>query len=297
MMDTPTRVQRRILRAIQNKTVSTGRRVERMRLQRQLTGQEPHPAWYEQFFARSMVRQLEDAALAGGVPAAWIEHVIERGQRGVRWDPDRYLRQPEPINRGRILQELSQDSQRIRDMAAINAIYGELGRAAEAGTATGFDRNLRNLWRRTVAVTQVLDITEPEASQLWQTDEWVPTAAADIGAAARRGELERLWRSGARADTTAYKLQADALRRIGLTPEHAQHPPPTPQQITDRIREALAVETAPEPTDPAIKDPGIEIAAAIDAVTPALDRTRAIDPDSIPWEQDNGMPNCSGMDP
>jgi len=295
-MDTPTRAQCTILRAIQNKSVTAGQHLEQMRLRRQMAGEVSLPLWAEQFWKRAMVGHLEDAAVAGGIPQAWIDHVIERGQRGVRWDPDHYLRVPKPINRGQILHNLSQDVQEIHDMAAVAAVYGEIGLAAEPGTASGFNRNMRSLWRRTVAVTQVLEITGPEAEQLWQTHEWVHTAASNI-VTTPRTELDQRWRTGARADTKTYVLQADALRGIGITADSARHPPPTPEQMTAQVRAALAADTAQQAAEPGLNGPGADIADAIDAVVPALDQMRSVEPGGTPGGPEIGLVNESGVGP
>ncbi|WP_157185474.1 hypothetical protein, partial [Nocardia transvalensis] len=198
----------RVLRAIQNQTV-VAEQLQQYGRQEEAGGRMLTVDWHTRLDIRLQHRDaLTAAAVAGGVPRAWVDHVTERGRRGVRWRRDLYLREPEPVGRGRLLAAVRADVLRTREMTAVAATYGDWGATAEPGTASLFTRNLKALWRRSAAVSHLLDLTDAETDKLWgTTDSWI-RAAAD--SAAREATLESRWRQAARLDTKGYARQAAA---------------------------------------------------------------------------------------
>lgn len=217
----PTPAQVKVLRWLQNQTVAA--REMRMReTERERSGEPPAPRVYQKMHRNAVLRhELQNAALAGGVPRTWLDHVRERAGKGIRWRPDLYLRIPEPVDRDHLLAVLTTDVHRLRQHIATAVGYAHLGAAREAGTATAFDRNLRTLWARTAAVTALLTTDTDEIRRVWgRIPDW-KTAAASTLVTTPPEVLAQRWRSVAREDTSSYKHQADVLAAAGLTTDSA----------------------------------------------------------------------------
>ncbi|MBF6176042.1 hypothetical protein [Nocardia blacklockiae] len=257
-----------VLRAVQNHTVTTERMRARGRL-RETYGQILPTTWHRRLDARvEHQHALVAAAAAGGIPQRWIHQVVARGMRGTRWHRDLYLTVPERVQRERLLTELRVHAQRMREFTAIAAGYGEWGARSEPGTASMFDRNLRAIWRRTIAVAHLLDPHRTHADMLWgSADAWV-RAAAD--SARRHDTLEARWRHAARLDTAGFARQAAALADLGFptdtVPDHLTSPADTVQ----RIRDLLTHHSIPASID--VTSPGAAIGAAVDASGLTTDR-------------------------
>ncbi|MBF6339760.1 hypothetical protein IU450_28295 [Nocardia abscessus] len=217
-MRAPTRAQVKVLKSLQNQTLFLNRMVATATERQQRTGQRPPQSWYEDFHRRAILREeLTTAAHAGGVPRAWIDHVGERGARGIHWRADLYLRAPEPRDWDRILGGLDADVQRLREWTALDAAYRQINPATETGVATDFDRNLRALRTRTAGVANLLGLTAEQGQQLWgTTSDWVQAGHTTLdGVPAER--LVQRWQAVAHTDSSAYALQATALAAAGIT--------------------------------------------------------------------------------
>ncbi|WP_280450911.1 hypothetical protein, partial [Nocardia cyriacigeorgica] len=80
----PTRLQARLLQMLQNETVAATEALRTADERYRRTGVRPDEAWYGGHEQRMLLRQaLEGAAHAAGIPQAWLDHVRERGDRGV----------------------------------------------------------------------------------------------------------------------------------------------------------------------------------------------------------------------
>ncbi|WP_249643840.1 hypothetical protein [Nocardia sputi] len=231
----PTPAQAKVLRWLQNQTV-TARQMRMRETERERFGEPPAPRMYQKMHRNAVLRhELQNAALAGGVPQTWLDHVRERAGKGRRWSPDLYLRMPEPpVDRDHLLAALTTDALRLRQHIATAVGYGHIGAVREAGTATAFDRNLRALWTRTAAVTALLTSDTTEIRRVWgRTPDW-KTAVASTLASTGPEILAQRWRSLAREDTSSYKQQAEVLAAAGITTDN--QPIPAPATLIPQLR-------------------------------------------------------------
>ncbi|MBF6325868.1 hypothetical protein [Nocardia cyriacigeorgica] len=233
---TPARIA--VLKYLQNHAAATRRRLNQAAERRRLTGEEPTEAWYTDLRSRSRTRiEVDNIAQAAGVPRAWLDHARADGDRGIRWSSAKQLPQPEPVAWYQLLDDLGTDINRLRDWTALAARYGHVGAAAEVGTATGFDRNLRALWARTATVTTLMGLDPDHAELMWgDRQQWIESAThllddLDVDT------IQTLWRSAARSDTRAYALQARALADANLTID-TESAPPHPDTLIPLVRAA-----------------------------------------------------------
>ncbi|MBF6331818.1 hypothetical protein [Nocardia transvalensis] len=230
-------------------------------------------SWDEQRVADArLVRELENVAAAAGVPREWIEQARERGASGLPWNTRLNWRVPEPVERADVLATLAADVRQVQELATLVAAYGDEGRLREVGTAQLIDRKLRILGQRVAALAWALDITASEAERLWGAESHWTAATASVRSASATSVAER-WRAHARSDTTSLDLQATALAKCGLTGKHAEHGPPTPEEVVQVARNLLtptpttaAAPTATEDNVAHGPDDGRAIGAAIAAV-------------------------------
>ncbi|MGV9822957.1 hypothetical protein [Nocardia xishanensis] len=265
-MRAPTRAQVKVLKALQNQSVLVGAMLATATEHQQQTGQRPPRSWYAEFHDRAVARDaLAEAAFAGGVPREWIDHVRERGGRGVGWRAELYLRTPEPVDWDRVLTHLNADVQRLREWTALHASGRPDGAGNPPGLATGMARNLHVLWARTTGVANLLGLTASHGRELWGSiEDWVAESAATLDGLPAEGVAQR-WQQAARTDTTSYALQATALTEAGIAtgtspamPSHADIAAPT-----------RAVLTVAQPLFRAA--PGADIEATIEAASLTYD--------------------------
>ncbi|MEU7765043.1 hypothetical protein AB0B25_07965 [Nocardia sp. NPDC049190] len=263
-MITPTRTQVQVLKSLQNQSVTVTSMLATATRHQQQTGQRPPQSWYEDFHSRAILREeLTNVALAGGVPRTWIDHVRERGARAVHWNPDLYLRTPEPLNWDEILGGLDAQVQRLRAWTALAAAYGPIAARAEDGASAAFDRNLRILRARTAGVTNLLGLNTEQGQQLWGTEkDWVAVGVAIVDGVPIEGLAQR-WRQAAHNDTRAYALQATALAEAGIAIDDAVALP-SHEELWPPISAAL---TPPQPLFQSPVAPGPEIETAIGAAS------------------------------
>lgn len=282
-MRIPTAAQLKVLKALQNQSVEVSAMLAEATLGQQRTGQSPPQSWYEEFHHRSVLREeLTNAAHASGLPRAWTSHVRDRGDRGVRYRADLYLRTPEPIEWDRILTDLDADVQRIRGWAALDVAYQSS--RAESDTA-GMSRNLHTLRSRTAGVANLLGLTAEQGHRLWGTvDDWAQVSAESFEGVALEGIAQR-WHHAARTDTTSYGLQATALARAGIRTDSAAALS-SPTEFRDRIAAAF---TAPQLLFRAAGNTGNDIEAAIGATNLSynLDHPNAADTDAPLFSDQN----------
>ncbi|MBF6176046.1 hypothetical protein [Nocardia blacklockiae] len=259
MTGRPTRVQVQVLKAVQNHAAQIHRMVGRAERAYAHTATSPPPEWYRDLEHKVRVQEaLEAAVLSAGTPPEWVEQVRERGKLGMSWRAQLHWRATTPTDRQVVAARLRAEIERVQDLAALAAAYGERGAHTEPGTASLFDRELRRSGDRVGVLTAVFDPSDTEAEQLWGEHTW--TAAADSVRGADDGELAARWRAHVRADTTISTQQATALADAGLTAHLATRRAPSPAQMVHRLRGLLHAEP-----DPAPADTGHQIAAAIDA--------------------------------
>ncbi|MEV6338752.1 hypothetical protein AB0M12_29020 [Nocardia vinacea] len=264
-MITPTRPQAQVLRSLQNQSMIVTTMLAEAAQHEQHSGQRPPPSWFEVFHHHATLREaLSDAALAGGVPRAWVDHVRERGDRAIRWNPDLYLRTPEPLNWDEILGGLDTHVQRLREWTALAAAYSPVAPAAEDAASARFDDNLRVLRARTAGVANLLGVDAQQAQELWGTEQdWVATGVGMLDGVSVEG-LSQRWHQVARTDTRTEALQARALAEAGIAIDTAVALP-SHEALESAIGAAL---TPPTPLFLSAATPGADIDAAVDAASP-----------------------------
>ncbi|MFD4407578.1 hypothetical protein ACFWPH_32915 [Nocardia sp. NPDC058499] len=261
----PTPAQSKVLRWLQNQTV-TAREMRMRETERERFGEPPARLVYQKMHRNAVLRhELQNAALAGGVPQTWLDHVRERAGKGIRWRPDLYLRIPEPsVDRDHLLAVLATDVHRLRQHIATAVGYGHIGAVREAGTATAFDRNLRALWTRTAAVTALLTTDTTEIGRVWgRAHDWKTVVGSTL-ATSGPDVLAQRWRSLAREDTSSYKRQAEVLAAAGITTDN--HPIPAPATLIPQLRTLHHYQQLLSPNQG--QHPGCAMDAAVDAMDP-----------------------------
>ncbi|VFA96282.1 hypothetical protein [Nocardia cyriacigeorgica] len=242
----PTRIQARLLQVLQNETVAATEALRTADEHYRRTGARPGQAWFDDHEQRMLLRHaLEGAAHAAGIPQAWLDHVRERGDRGVRWRADLSLREPEQPDWDTVLGDLVADVARIRDWSALAALHPHTPDTAEADPRTRLARNLNALVTRTAGVVNLLGIDDTIAADLWGTH----ADLVDTGARQLTGidatELQRRLHVAASSDTSTYLLQAQVLEVTRIPTNTAPGLPP-PLQLGTDILTALGTD-APQP--------------------------------------------------
>lgn len=258
-MSKPTRQQRQVLSALQNQAAS----LHTMRARQLAYGGTPSIAWHRSHDNRAAQHQaLSTAALAGGVPAEWIDHVRERGRNGMRWRAGAFLRPALPVDRTALLARLDGDACVLAVATGVHALYRDrdpIRAASEIGSSQAVERGLRTRAQRLGLLAGLLQVNGREAEAMWGRSRWLEiavTATADLSVT----DLREQWCEMARADSTGPRLEAIALADAGITPEpgvpdldrvldlvvdHAQRQQPVGAVIEDAI-----AATRPEPTAP-----------------------------------------------
>jgi len=250
-MSAPTRVQVRVLRAVNSQAVE----IRRLVLATQ--GQEPARHARERASRHALdtealaQTQLDAAAIAAGIPPEWIAQVRERGQLGMEWARGIAWREHEPVDRVLLVENLSADVRQLQQIAAVAAAYGPRGARAEIGTHQMVSKTMHALGGRIAAIAHILDVTTEEAQQLWGRQEaWVQ--AADSVRGVDQAALTQRWRQSARLNTNTAALQVAALQRAGIKIPQARNPAPTVPEMLHRFRDLLTEPTTagPEGTVP-----------------------------------------------
>lgn len=257
---TPTRIQMKVLKAVHKHAAMARVMQDRAVAQEKATGQARPNSWYEDFHGRALLRQqLENAAAAAAIPTVWIEQCRERGDLGMRWRADLHWREPARIPRNQYLAELEGQVRHLQGMAAVAAVYGEIGARAEVGTAQLFDRKLRVLAQHVRAIASVLTISAEEADRLWGEHTWEAATATvrDLDAAA----LGERWRGYSGIYTTDLALQAKALGEVGLPAEAGVWERMTPADMIEEVRTRLSATPHEQAFDSL---PGAQIGEAIE---------------------------------
>ncbi|TLG01727.1 hypothetical protein FEK35_23815 [Nocardia cyriacigeorgica] len=299
MVNTPTRVQAHLLRAIQNISYDNHTRLEAAHRDGHTT---PPPAVAEHVAIGERSREeIDRTALAVGVPKTWIDYVQAAGDRGAAWDPGTVMLAPNTIERSTLISALARDVRSLQDMAAIAAAYT---RTVDVDT----DRNARHrrimgmTWQRLGAIGHALALTEDDRHQLWQRGprRWATEAAAEsseLTVAQLRARFEHT--SG--ADFTAAAMPTIVLQAAGITADDiSAQMPVTPDRMVELAAAALDQQTSTEPaliTDPAhATRPGHAITATLAAAGLTGDPPNAVSESEHPPEPANTASDY-GIDP
>ncbi|WP_280215820.1 hypothetical protein [Nocardia cyriacigeorgica] len=242
----PTRLQARLLQMLQNETVAATEALRTADERYRRTGVRPDEEWYGDHEQRALLRQaLEGAAHAAGIPQAWLDHVRERGDRGVRWRADLSLREPEQPDWDTVLGDLVADVARIRDWSALAALHPHTPDLAETDPRTRLARNLNALVTRTAGVVNLLGVDDTIAADLWGTHTDLVATGAHQLTGIDATELHRRLHTAAHSDTSIYLLQAQVLEITRIPTNTAPGLPP-PRQLGTDIITALGAD-APRP--------------------------------------------------
>ncbi|MBF6320386.1 hypothetical protein IU453_26910 [Nocardia cyriacigeorgica] len=299
MVNTPTRVQAHLLRAIQNISCDNHTRLEAARLDGHTT---PPPAAAEHVAIGERSREeIERTALAVGVPKAWIDYVQASGDRGAAWDPGTVMLAPNTIERSTLISALARDVRSLQDMAAVAAAYTQ---TVDVDT----DRNARHrrimgmTWQRLGAIGHALALSEDERHQVWQRGprHWATEAAAEA-AELTGAQLRARFDHTSGADFTAVAMPTIVLQAAGVTADDiGAQMPVTPDQMVELAAAALDQQTSAEPalvTDPTrATQPGHTITATLVAAGLTGDPPKPVpEPEYLP-EPTNTAGDC-GIDP
>ncbi|MFD4351544.1 hypothetical protein ACFWPX_03245 [Nocardia sp. NPDC058518] len=253
-MANATTVQKRVLRALQNQAADSQKLLNTQRA----SGIEPTPAWTQDIQERTVLHgELAAAAVAGGVPAEWVDQARERGTKGIRWNTNLFLRRAAPIDREALVVGLGADIDRLARFTGIHAAYTRVtGR--DGDTAATVDATLTTLWRRSAQIGVLLGVDTDEARQRWPHQQWARQASTSA-AGLTEAELSQHWRAIANTDMTSYTAQSIALTAAGIKPDPT-FAVPDPMSILDTLSDRHVGVSG------LFSDaPGAHIGAAVDA--------------------------------
>ncbi|WP_216916749.1 hypothetical protein [Nocardia noduli] len=279
----PTQRQVAVLEALQNHTVAV---TELLAQAAEFDGPAPQ-SWLVDYHHHAVARaDLAAAAAAGGVPPVWIDHVQARGERGIAYRPEMYLREPDPTDWDRVLGDLTTEVARLREWAGLDVAHRDL---APDSRAAALRTNIEALRMRTAGVANLLGLDTEEGELLWgDTTAWAQEAAATL-AEVPAEQITHRWRAAAEIDTRAHAGQATALSMVGIAVDTAAALPPAEQ-----LYEAISAEL--DPVAPLfVSARGADDASGIDAAVAAAfpqDLDTAVD-FSHPAEPEQ----ASGYDP
>ncbi|WP_109527698.1 hypothetical protein [Nocardia aurea] len=230
----PTQRQAAVLQALQNHTVAV---TELLTQATKFDGPAPQ-SWLVDYHHHAVARaDLAAAAAAGGVPPVWIEHVQARGERGIAYRPEMYLREPDPTDWDRVLGDLTTDVARLREWAGLDVAHRDL---VPDSRAAALRTNIEALRMRTAGVANLLGLDAEEGELLWgDTTVWAQEAAATL-AEVPAEQITHRWRAAAEVDTRAYAGQATALSMVGIAVDTAAALPPA-----EELYEAISAELDP----------------------------------------------------
>ncbi len=228
-MANATTIQKHLLRALQNQAADTQKLLNNQRA----SGSEPAPAWTQDVQNRTMLHaELAAAAVAGGVPAEWVDQARERGTKAIRWNTNLFLRRAAPIDREALVNAVGTDIDRLARFAGIHAAYAHVA-GRDDDTAAIVDETLTTLWRRSAQIGVLLGVDTDEARQRWPHQQWMRQASASA-AGLSQAELVQHWRAIANTDMTSYTAQSIALTAAGIKPDPTIAAP-DPMAILDTL--------------------------------------------------------------
>ncbi|MFE9575311.1 hypothetical protein ACFYO1_02910 [Nocardia sp. NPDC006044] len=263
-MNKPTPAQRKVLKALQNRAVELTAMTNEANQRTAETGERPPWSWAKDYLDHANLREaLEKAACAGGVPKTWIDHVRERGERGITWRANLPLRPAEPLDLDRILGDLVADVQRLQEWTALDTAQRMVRPAPEPTVPDFVERNrhaLRALRARTNGVANLLELDSELGEQLWGTPADFAAAAAKWATGLSVDRLPNLLHNAAYTGTRDYAQQAVALGAAGIVIDTADAVA-SAERLAVAIESLLPREERPfnEATD------GVEIASAVAA--------------------------------
>lgn len=203
---------------------------------------------------------LEEVALAVGVPKSVIDYSRAAGERGRRWTPAQPLLSTETIDRDTLLTRHALAVAHLQTTAAIGAAVARSGSISREGF-DAFRRAMGMSWQRLGAIGHVLDLNSAERERTWQptTTPWA-SKAADTVNRWDTAELRQRWTEIVQVDFVTLSMPVLVLQAAGVTPDDIAVQLPV---LPDRMVELVA--TALPSAAGHVEIPGAGIDAAIEA--------------------------------
>lgn len=291
-MDTPTPLQAHLLKAVQNLAYDNYQRLERTR---HAGISSPPPELVQQLRISDRSReQLEQVALAVGVPKAWVDYARAAGERGGQWQPGQVLLGSGQVERHVLIEALGREVRGLQDMAGVAAAHSRCG-VLNADAVAQFRRVMGMTWQRVGAVAHALTLSPDERHQVWQrgTQHWSTVVAEQFSAHSDR-QLAARWNQVADTDFTALTMPVIVLQTAGVTPDGiAANMPISPDRMVELAAVALTAldRRSGELT---VTDPDrVPDAAGINAAIEAAGLTGDLPVDLGPAEPTTDPPHAS----
>ncbi|MFD4429812.1 hypothetical protein [Nocardia sp. NPDC058497] len=266
----PSTIQARLLQAVQNLAADNWRETHR-------AGDSELPVASRAHIevGNRAREQLEQVAIAVGIPGSVLAYHRAAGERGQRYRPGQALLSTEQISRDGLLAGYRRLVHDLQDSAGIVAAAG-VRDLLDHSTFAAYRQALGVAWQHAGAIAAVLDLAETERATAWTrgTSGWVRAVAQRAAALDQKVLLSRLVHTAA-ADPSAALVPLAVLGEAGITGSDiiAQMPigpddmvehlttgiralPPAPAHGIDAAIAATGIDTQHDP-DPAASDPDI----------------------------------------
>ncbi|MGW5440553.1 hypothetical protein [Nocardia asteroides] len=266
----PSPIQARLLKAVQNLAADNWRETHRA-----AGGELPVASRAHIEVGNRAREQLEQVAIAVGVPSSALAYHRAVGARGQRYRPGQALLSTERITRDDLLDSYRRQVYDLQDSAGIGAAAG-VRDLLDHSIFAAYRQALGVAWQQAGAIAYVLDLSEAERATAWTrgTSTWVRAVAERAAAVDQKVLLSRLVHTAA-ADPSAALVPLAVLAEAGITGSDiiAQMPigpdemvehittviralPPVPDHSIDTAIAATGIDIHNDP-DPAAPDPNV----------------------------------------
>ncbi|MGW5569860.1 hypothetical protein ACWEVD_01560 [Nocardia thailandica] len=266
----PTPIQARLVQAVQNLAADNWREAHR----NGGDGELPAASRAHIGLGDRARRQLEQVAIAVGVPVPVLAYHRAVGERGQRYRPGQALLSSDRPSREDLLagyQQLVHDLQDRAGDGAAAASQNLLDRSVFAA----YRQSLGAAWQRVGAIGHVLDINEAERAAVWtrgDTD-WLTSITARTAGADRKALLARVILTAAEEPSVAL-LPLAVFTGAGVTAaDISAQMPMGPDDMVERLATALRAQGLAPGTgiDAAIAATGLDTHTGPEPGVPALD--------------------------
>ncbi|WP_280493031.1 hypothetical protein [Nocardia asiatica] len=193
---------------------------------------------------------LEIDLRSRGVPAAWMAVARRLGTAQRPWSPGQILPPVRTEPRRRSRNRVAADTHLLVDMAAVSTVRDHLLRHhrttndTTAAEAVQFHRNMGAIWRRSVIIAELLELSDTQRTRITTTAGVDLTQRVNAYRDMSLDDLHTLWHAytgGGLADTYRRSITATPAPSRG-----ANRSLPDPQHWLDRARTYLAGGGPPE---------------------------------------------------
>jgi hypothetical protein len=210
--------------------------------------------------------QLEQVALAVGVPKPWVDYARAAGQRGVRWQPGQAMLGSGLVEREQLVSALGREIRGLQDMAGVGAVY--IGQGGLDGDVVARFRRVTGMtWQRLGAISHALGLSTEEQHQVWtRGDRHWSTVVRNQLRDADLKVVAQQWNRIVATDFSAATIPVVVLQAAGITAEDtAAAMPISPDRMVAQVAEAFAAEHAPTTADQPLHDAATAIETALTA--------------------------------